>query len=42
MKRILILHSYSVIIDALMAEKITWELSDISKKKKKKIIQPIL
>lgn len=35
MKRILILHSYSVIIDALMAEKITWELSDISKKKKK-------
>lgn len=33
MKRIL--YSYSVIIDALMAEKIMWELSDIYQKRKK-------
>lgn len=39
MKRILILYSYSMlIIDALMSEKITWELSDI----KKKYYQPIM
>lgn len=41
MKRIL--YSYSVIIDALMAEKIMWELSDIYQKEKSiKIIQLIL
>lgn len=33
MKRIL--YSYLVIIDALMAEKIMWELSDIYQKRKK-------
>lgn len=41
MKRIL--YSYLVIIDALMAEKIMWELSDIYQKEKSiKIIQLIL